>query len=186
MHSPLGPAFVAVLFLSDPVPQPSSTLPGILSPPAACSSPEYRQFDFWVGEWTVTNSKGQFAGENRVVPAQNGCVIQENWTGADGGSGTSVNGYFDGDRRWHQTWVDSRGGRLDLSGGLVGGKMILRGEVPVRGEPGRRVLHQITWERHPDGRVRQLWQSSPDGGSSWTVVFDGTYARKGASGAAAR
>jgi hypothetical protein len=186
MHSPLGPAFVAVLFLSDPVPQPSSPLPGILSPPAACSSPEYRQFDFWVGEWTVTNAKGQFAGENRVASVQNGCVIQESWTGADGGSGTSVNGYFDGDRRWHQTWVDSRGGRLDLSGGLVGGKMILRGEVPVRGEPGHRILHQITWERRPDGRVRQLWQSSPDGGSSWTVVFDGTYARKSASGAATR
>ncbi len=64
--------------------------------------------------------------------------------------------------------------------------MILRGEVPVRGEPGHRVLHQITWERHPDGRVRQLWQSSPDGGSSWTVVFDGTYAKKNAGGAAAR
>ena len=117
---------------------------------------------------------------------QSGCGIQENWTSADGGSGTSFNGYFDGDRKWHQTWLDSRGGRLDLAGSVVGGKMILRGQVPVRGEPGQKVLHQITWEKHPDGRVRQLWQSSPDGGSSWTVVFDGTYAKKGASGAAAR
>ncbi len=186
MPSPLANALVAVLFVADPVPQPSSQISGILSPPAACSSHQYRQFDFWLGDWTVTNSKGQFAGENHVTVIQGGCGIQENWTGADGGSGTSFNGYFDGDRKWHQTWLDSRGGRLDLTGGIVSGKMILRGEVPVRGEPGHRVLHQITWERHPDGRVRQLWQSSPDGGSSWTVVFDGTYAKKSAAGAAAR
>jgi hypothetical protein len=121
-----------------------------------------------------------------VAVIQNGCGIQENWSGADGGSGTSFNGYFDADRKWHQTWLDSRGGRLDLVGSLVGGKMILRGQVPVRGEPGQKVLHQISWERHHDGSVRQLWQSSPDGGASWTVVFDGTYVRKSAVGAAAR
>jgi hypothetical protein len=64
--------------------------------------------------------------------------------------------------------------------------MILRGHVPVRGEPGAKVLHQISWERHADGTLRQLWQSSPDGGASWTVVFDGTYAKKSAGGSAAR
>lgn len=186
MPSPLGHAFLAVLFVADPVSQPSSPISGLLSPPAACSSPEYRQFDFWLGEWTVTNASGRFAGENHVALIQNGCALQENWTGADGGSGTSFNGYFDGDRKWHQTWIDSRGGRLDLAGGFVAGKMILRGEIPVRGEPGRKVLHQVSWERHADGHVRQLWQSSADGGSSWTVVFDGTYARKAPGGAAAR
>jgi hypothetical protein len=186
MPSLSGTALVAVLFVADPVPQPSSPISGLLSPPVACSSQEYRQFDFWVGEWTVTNSSGQFAGENRVAVIQNGCAIQETWTGADGGSGISFNGYFDGDRKWHQTWFDSRGGRLELAGAFVGGKMILRGEIPVRGEPGHKVLHQITWEKHPDGRIRQLWQSSPDGGGSWTIVFDGTYTRKGAPVAASR
>jgi hypothetical protein len=182
----LGTVLLAVLFVAEPVPPASSQTTGLPSPPAACTSPEYRQFDFWVGEWTVTNARGQFAGENRVTLIQNGCAIQESWTGADGGSGTSFNGYFDGDRKWHQTWLDSRGGRLDLAGGLVGGKMILRGEVPVRGEPGNRVLHQITWEKRPEGRVRQIWQSSSDGGSSWTVVFDGAYAKTGATGTAQR
>jgi hypothetical protein len=64
--------------------------------------------------------------------------------------------------------------------------MILRGEVPARTEAGRRVLHQITWEKNPESRVRQFWQSSPDGGSTWTVVFDGTYVRKSGGGTAAR
>ena len=170
----LGTALLAVLFVAEPVPSASSQVTGLPSPPAACTSPEYRQFDFWVGEWTVTNARGQFAGENHVTLIQGGCAVEESWTGADGGSGTSVNGYFDGDRKWHQTWLDSRGGRLDLAGGLVGGKI------------GNKVLHQITWEKRADGRVRQIWQSSPDGGSSWKVVFDGTYVRTGATGTAQR
>jgi hypothetical protein len=28
------------------------------------------------------------------------------------------------------------------------------------------------------GRVRQLWDSSADGGKTWKVEFDGTYAKK--------
>jgi hypothetical protein len=186
MPSPVPSLIAAVLFLSDPVTPPSSPVPGLLSPPAACSSQEYRQFDFWLGDWAVTNSKGQSAGENHVVAIQNGCVIQENWIGADGGTGTSFNMFYDGDHRWHQTWVDARGGRLDLVGGVVGGRMILRGEVAARGEAGRKILHQITWEKHGDTQVRQLWQSSGNGGETWTVVFDGTYARKSAAGTAAR
>ena len=31
---------------------------------------------------------------------------------------------------------------------------------------------------HPDGTVRQLWESSADGGSTWQAVFDGLYRKK--------
>ena len=89
--SPLANALVAVLFVADPVPQPSSPIPGILSPQRRVV-PSYCQFDFWLGDWTVTNSKGQFAGENHVTVIQGGCGIQENSTGADGGSGTTSTG----------------------------------------------------------------------------------------------
>ena len=34
------------------------------------------------------------------------------------------------------------------------------------------------WQPLPDGRVRQLWESSKDGGETWTVAFDGYYARR--------
>ena len=39
-------------------------------------------------------------------------------------------------------------------------------------------MQRITWERLPDGRVRQLWESSKDGGTTWTVAFDGYYAKR--------
>ncbi|TMH68173.1 MAG: hypothetical protein E6H48_05900 [Betaproteobacteria bacterium] len=59
---------------------------------------------------------------------QGGCALQENWTGAGGVSGTSLN-LDDNDRkRWHQTWVDNSGGLLQRDGGIVDGAMVLRGE----------------------------------------------------------
>jgi hypothetical protein len=60
-----------------------------------CSRAEYRQFDFWVGEWGVTTPNGQVAGTNRIRQIDGGCALREEWQGARGGTGTSLN-IFDG------------------------------------------------------------------------------------------
>ena len=44
---------------------------------------------------------------------------------------------------------------------------------------GAPVVQRISWTPEPDGRVRQMWQQSRDGGKTWTVAFDGWYRRKG-------
>jgi hypothetical protein len=75
-------------------------------------------------------------------------------------------------------WVDSTGGRLDLAGGLEGNVMILSSTSPRAEKPGVAVTHKITWTPSPDGSLRQFWQSSEDGGKTWTTVFDGKYVRK--------
>jgi hypothetical protein len=56
--------------------------------------------------------------------------------------------------------------------------MILSGDMASLG--GSRIAHRISWERTgTDGtRVRQFWESSRDGGKTWTVAFDGTYVRR--------
>jgi hypothetical protein len=36
-------------------------------------------------------------------------------------------------------------------------------------------VQRITWSREADGSVRQLWESSSDGGRTWTAAFDGIY-----------
>jgi hypothetical protein len=43
---------------------------------------------------------------------------------------------------------------------------------------GKKALQRITWSQLPGGKVRQFWESSTDGGKTWTVAFDGTYIRK--------
>jgi hypothetical protein len=143
--------------------------------PASCSSAEYRQFDFWVGEWDVADPTGKSVGHNRITAIHDGCGLQEQWSTPRGYGGTSLNGYDSARKVWHQTWVDSMGNVLLLDGRFAEGRMTLAGTTP-RAEGGTD-LQRITWTPQADGRVRQLWESSGDGGQSWKVVFDGWYSR---------
>ena len=128
----------------------------------ACSAGEYRQFDFWIGDWDVT-AGDQPAGTNSIHPINGGCALQENWQGAGQGGivGTSFNIYDQATGRWHQTWVDSSGTLLQLDGGLIDGVMVLSGERPARDGNGM-VMHRISWTPNPDGTVRQLWEASTE------------------------
>ena len=143
-------------------------------PSAPCASPEYRQFDFWLGDWEVQDASGNPAGTNHITSIQGGCVLLENWTGARSSTGNSLNMFYAADGKWHQTWVDNQGGRLDLVGGLRDGRMVLEGSAPSQRDPGKRVKHRISWERK-GANVRQLWEASRDDGKSWKVLFDGLY-----------
>jgi hypothetical protein len=147
------------------------------TPPAdvtRCTAPEHRQLDFWLGEWEVFEN-GSPVGTNRIESILDGCALQEHWSGAAGTRGTSLNMYSPRDRKWHQTWVDSGGLLLELAGELREGRMVLAGHA--LSPDGQRVLHEIAWERLPDGTVRQHWRASRDQGASWKDVFVGVYRR---------
>ena len=146
--------------------------------PEPCASPEHRQFDFWQGEWEV-HEAGKVAGTNRISRVLGGCALREEWTGAGGAKGTSLNVYDTASRRWHQTWVDDKGLVLLLEGEWRGGRMVLEGERPAPSEgTSKTTRERISWSPQPGGRVRQLWESSSDSGRTWQVVFDGIYSRK--------
>jgi hypothetical protein len=139
-----------------------------------CATAEHRQFDFWAGDWQVTTPDGDLAGTNSIRPVLNGCALEESWHGAQGSIGKSLNMYDSRDGRWHQTWVDGNGGRLDLTGGLdERGRMVLSGQRP---DPqGGAVMHEISWEQQSDDTVKQHWRVSKDGGEAWQDVFVGIY-----------
>ena len=152
-----------------------------------CSAAEHRQFDFWVGSWEVTTPDGNVAGTNNIRSILNGCALEESWKGAQGSIGKSFNMYFARDGKWHQTWVDGSGSRLDLAGGLdERGRMVLSGFMP--GPDGGEVLHEISWEKRANGTVQQHWRASKDSGQTWQDVFKGLYrpAGKGTTGADGR
>jgi len=144
--------------------------------PTDCTAAEHRQFDFWLGTWDVTQ-KDKPAGVNRITADLKGCVLVEQWTSASGGRGTSLNFYDRTDRSWHQTWIDAQGGALLLKGGLRGPNMVLESESAPDAK-GASTVQRITWSPQADGGVRQHWESSSDGGKSWTTAFDGRYVRK--------
>jgi hypothetical protein len=141
-------------------------------PPRPCRTPEYRQFDFWLGEWDVETPDGKRAGGNRLTSIYDGCAIREEWQSSGRHAGTSLNFYDKKTGKWHQTWIANDGGALYLNGGIEDGSMVLRSAE------GASPLHRITWSRLDGGRVRQLWEASKDGGKTWSVAFDGTYIPK--------
>lgn len=149
------------------------------SSPAAdsgpCSRPEFRQFDFWVGEWEVVDAEGRPAGRNSITLEQNGCAIMERWVSAKGGTGFSLNHYDPSSGRWKQHWV-GLGLMLEMRGGLRDGAMVLEGNLQYLGNAKVTRLRG-TWTRLPDGRVRQHFAESADGGETWTEWFDGYYSK---------
>jgi len=150
--------------------------PAPVQPPPGCTAPEHRQFDFWLGDWTVRGPAGKVIGENRIVSLHKGCVLYESWSGAGGFTGSSLNVYDAERRKWHQTWVDVSGALLSLDGEFRDGRMTLAGKSAPDAQ-GIVTLQRITWTPLPDGRVRQLWESSKDAGVTWTTAFDGYYTK---------
>lgn len=143
--------------------------------PPKCDAPEYRQLDFWVGDWSVTMG-GKPAGTNRITIEEDGCLIHEHWSGAAGGTGQSFNFYNREDGRWHQVWVSSTGNVLDLAGRYADGTLLYQGES--RRPDGTRLRHRLGFHANPDGTVRQLWETSSDGGTTWSTTFDGVYRKR--------
>ncbi len=140
--------------------------------------PRFREFDFWVGEWEVTTAAGAVAGTNRISREELGCTLIERWSGATGGTGTSLN-YFDPvSGNWVQHWVGV-GVIIDIGGGLRGESMVLEGHVHYIGSGETRPFRG-TWTPLDDGRVRQLFEESQDEDKSWRPWFEGFYTRTGA------
>jgi hypothetical protein len=146
-------------------------LPGFVH--AACADLAYRQFDFWQGEWNVATADGKLVGRDRIEKDYGGCVLQEHWTSVDGGTGGSVTIYDNSRKLWHQTWVDSTGTLVVLEGGLKDGAMVMTGEMT---QDGKRVQDRMSWT--PQGsKIRQLWETSSDGGKTWKTIFDVYYSK---------
>ena len=139
-----------------------------------CNSKEYKQFDFWLGNWNVYNVKNQLIGTNKIVKMKNACAIQENWKSKTSQSkGTSYNFYNATDKIWNQVWIDNIGGSLELKGTYKNNKMILKSKL-ISGTKGD-YYNQITWFNNSDGTVTQLWELLDINNTPFNEIFRGTY-----------
>ena len=144
------------------------------APPAApaCAAPEYRQFDFWLGDWEVYESAapGTRVARVQVEPVLKGCGVLEIYAGEDGHEGRSFSIYDATRRLWHQTWITNRGQLLLIEGGFKSGSMQLEG-ADLAAYGARTRLVRGTWEPTGTG-VREVAQRSLDGGKTWQPWFD--------------
>jgi hypothetical protein len=144
-------------------------------PPPACTEPEYHDFDFWLGEWNVTDLRGAKQGENSITRTDN-CLILEHWRSAGGGGGQSYNFFDPGLRQWRQVWI-SGAEVIDYAGGLnAKGEMILEGQIRYR--DGRSAPFKGVWSKQADGSVRQHFEEFDREKKQWVEWFTGIYKRK--------
>ena len=151
-----------------------------------CSSPEASQFDFWLGDWTLTWPAEQTGGpegetgrgKNRIERLFGNCAIEETFEFEDRAfRGRSLSVYDPLSGKWQQTWVDNMGGYLLFTGGMTGDNMELRTQ-PVDRKGDIAVNRMVFTEIQTNG-LRWEWQGSKDGGMTWTDLWTITYSRAG-------
>jgi hypothetical protein len=137
----------------------------------ACAGPEFKQFDFWIGDWDTFAfaTPTVKTAHVRVEPILDSCVLRETYEGANGLNGQSFSTFDVTRKLWHQTWVTNRGQLLMIEGALQGGAMILNGAD--RTAEGSERLVRGTWMPIAGG-VREIAVTSTDGGHTWTPWFD--------------
>ena len=149
------------------------------APTYGCDSAESRQLDFWVGDWELSyrNAQGELAkSRNRITKTLDGCAILEEFTGAPGLplDGRSYSVYDRNAGVWKQTWVDNQGGYLDFTGGVVDGNRVFAREFQRQGRTTRQRM--VFRDVKPDA-FKWLWQSSTDGGATWSTAWEIDYRR---------
>lgn len=165
-------AFILMTFaLTSILPKSVNATP--VMTPNYCSAPEYRQFDFWLGDWDTYRIKDEkvsttSVARNHVTSILGGCALHEVYTRNDGYAGESFTIYDASRHVWHQSWVSNQGELNVVEGTREGNRIVLTGNVTdAQGVQQQRV----TWEPVKDG-VREVCVGSRDGGKTWTVLFD--------------
>jgi len=150
------------------------------TPPPPCSSEEFRQLDFWVGDWNAEWDNGDGTtgtGENHITRDEFGdCVIYERFS-TDGFLGMSVSTYHVGPNVWRQSWIDNSGGYFALVGGPAGEDddfdFLIENTRILETAPYRRMI----WEDVTEDSFVWRWQGRTDATEDWADLWVINYSR---------
>lgn len=141
-----------------------------------CSAPEYRQLDFWLGNWDAYDNggKGPDVARDQITSILGGCVLLERYRQNDGHEGESFSIYDASRHVWHQTWVTNHGSLLVLEGRFKNGILTMYGRGTDSNS--KQVVYRATWQPQGTG-VREIAYFSKDGGKTWKPDFDILFVR---------
>ncbi len=147
--------------------------------PPGCTSAESRQFDFWVGDWDVTNSGGEvLVAESTISMEDQGCDILEFWRPFAGAHGHSINAYDARDHMWHQMWVDASGQITNYAGPFENGVMRLNNNSPPPPGAPANLRRRMNFQALDANTVRQWGERFNEQTQQWVVAWDLTYHRR--------
>jgi len=156
--------------------------------PPPCQTPEARQFDFWVGTWELIGRTRAQPGSTRwqetrstntITSTMDGCVTREafenvapqRWTGM------SVSVWSPRSHAWQQTWVDSQGSYIALTGGWHDGRMVLA-TAPRLLPTGDTIVNRMVFHDIARDSLVWDWEASRDAGRTWELMWSITYRRR--------
>lgn len=142
------------------------------SPCTDGSHPEYRQADFWIGNWDVASAT-RHVSTVTILKAVNGCAFSEVWSTERGDSSGLIT-YSPSTHKWDYLFVTPSGVVIRLADGVASGSDFKFNQaVPVDGK-----THHWSLSRLPDGTLRELSVGSSDGGTTWTTDYDFKWTKK--------
>jgi hypothetical protein len=142
----------------------------------ACgASTESRQFDFWLGDWTIAAPGGSSSSSSKVSLSLDQCLLVEKWDGGKGHAGENMFAYSVDDKSWYGMFADNMGRAHVFTGHVMSG--VAEFDGTNRGPNGERVLDKVKVVRMAPNKVEQTWEKSTDNGATWTTVFRGEYNR---------
>jgi hypothetical protein len=161
---------IAALAVAHPIHASAAPSPG------GCSAAEYRQLDFWLGDWDAFDASepATAIARTHVDLIAAGCAVHELYEQTDGLIGDSILSFDAARQVWQQTWVTNRGSLMVIAGRFNNGAVTLEGEVHTGN--GRSLLQRITWKAEGSD-VREMAVMSTDGGKSWVPAFDVLFRR---------
>jgi hypothetical protein len=143
-------------------------------PDATCAGAEHRHFDFWLGEWNMTDTpSGQSVGTSTISREPGGCAVYEEYVSPTPISpGRSISFYEPNTKRWYQQYIDAGGNRAELaSTSFSPTSIVMRTSVAT-------AYKVVTWSRVDANTVTQVSNITLNGGQSFTPEYNLTYRRK--------
>ncbi|HKO54528.1 MAG TPA: hypothetical protein VJ276_01545 [Thermoanaerobaculia bacterium] len=139
------------------------------------AAPEFRQFDYWLGEWDV-QSNGQKIARSSIQLILDDCVVFENYATIDGRyAGKSFSVWNAPRRQWEQRYVDTTGAFHEWIGALEGDHLVFTWRYELNGV---KTLQKMTYVKEGPDQVRQKIDVSTDDGKTWNGSYDGLYVRR--------
>jgi hypothetical protein len=108
--------------------------------------------------------------------------VQENFSDPNTNYlGKSWSVYNKNYKMWQQTWVDSQGGYIALTGNIIGDSMVLvtsEKNVPKAISPTGKIINRMVYGNITKNSFDWNWESSSDGGKTWKINWHIAYKRK--------
>jgi len=137
--------------------------------------PEYAELSFLIGEWDVT-MHGKTIATSQVRSEQDGCLLVEDYAQPDGSTARTFLYYDAPSSKWRRANVSNTAAVTEGSGTRTGDSMRFEGEWRTR-HAGVTKFRETLTPIDAD-HVRQLFETTSDGGATWSVTYDLVYARR--------